>query len=127
MSAYLYAPRPLPPLPSFPSFLLRPTTPVVMTRPTRILALSLLASLAVATPFSSHKLSRDLRLHDARDLPLGFSLDRAAAPDTPLSLRIALAPSDPAALTDALQVVSDPSSSSFRQYLSKADVRVPSL
>ena len=101
-----------------------------MTRPTRILALSLLASLAAATPFSqfsSTKLSRDLRLHDARDLPLGFSLDRAAAPDTPLSLRIALAPSDPAALTDALQAVSDPSSSSFRQYLSKADVRVPSL
>lgn len=98
-----------------------------MAAHTRLLALTLFASLTVATPFAANKLSRNLNVHEARDLPpLGFSLSGPAAPNTPLTLRFALSHSNPDAVVDALQSVSDPSSSNFRQYLSKADV-CPSL
>ncbi|KAH9914160.1 family S53 protease-like protein [Epithele typhae] len=90
-----------------------------------VLALTLLSYLAVATPLSTpSKPSRSLRVHQARDAPpSGFALSSLASPSTPLTLRIALAQANPSAVVNALQSVSDPSSSSFRQHLSKADAQ----
>ena len=91
---------------------------------TRRLALSFFSSLAVATPLSSSLFSRDLLVHEARDvLPLGFSLAGPAAPHTPLKLRIALTQNNPDAIVDALYSVSNPSSDKYGQHLSKTEVR----
>lgn len=99
-----------------------------MTFHARLLALSFLASLAVATPLSTSHLSRDLVVHEARNvLPIGFSLAGPAAPHTPLTLRIALTQSNPDAIVDALYSVSDPASDKYGQYLSKAEVSNTSL
>ncbi|KAI0746480.1 family S53 protease-like protein [Daedaleopsis nitida] len=93
-----------------------------MIAPTRHLALSLFASLAVAT-LSSARFSRNLLVHEARDvLPAGFSLAGPAAPHTLLKLRIALSQSNPNAIVDALYSVSDPASDKFGQHLSKSEV-----
>ena len=98
-----------------------------MAFPTRLLALSLLATLAVSTPLSGFANSRNLVVHEARDvLPAGFSLAGPAAPQTPLKLRIALTQSTPEAIVDALYSVSDPSSPKYGQHLSKSEVRRPS-
>ncbi|KAH9924392.1 peptidase S8/S53 domain-containing protein [Fomitopsis serialis] len=51
----------------------------------------------------------------------GFSLTGAAAPDTPLTLKIALTQSNPSGLEDALYDVSTPSSPNYGQHLSKAE------
>ncbi|KAI0353320.1 family S53 protease-like protein [Trametes cingulata] len=91
-----------------------------MVVPTRLLALTLFTSLTLATPLAHSKYSRDLLVHERReDLPLGFSLAGAAAPSTPLKLRIALAQNSPDAVVDALYSVSDPSSDKYGQHLSK--------
>ncbi|KAI0368558.1 family S53 protease-like protein [Pilatotrama ljubarskyi] len=89
-----------------------------MVVPTRLLALALFTSLALATPLSRY--SRELLVHERREhLPLGFSLAGPAAPSTPLKLRIALAQNDPNAVVNALYSVSDPSSDRYGQHLSK--------
>ena len=119
-------PLSIPPRPRFFSLrsLFPPTTgQLTMALLTRLSALSLFSALAVATPFSPFKHHRDLRVHETRDLPIGFSLSGPAAPSTPLSLRIALSTADPSAVVDALQTVSDPTSDKYGQYLSKAQVR----
>ena len=91
-----------------------------MAFPTRLLALSLLATLAVSTPISGFK---DLVVHETRDvLPAGFSLAGPAAPQTPLMLRIALTQSNPEAIVDALYSVSNPSSPKYGQYLTMEEV-----
>ena len=70
-----------------------------MVVPTRLLAFSLFTSFAVATSLFSSKYSRDLLVHESRDvLPIGFSLVGPAASHTPLSLRIALTQSNPDAI-----------------------------
>ena len=95
--------------------------PYTMAFPTRLLALSLLATLAVSTPISGFK---DLVVHETRDvLPAGFALAGPAPPQTPLKLRIALPQSNPEAIIDALYSVSDPSSEKYGQHLSKSEVR----
>ncbi|CCM00840.1 uncharacterized protein FIBRA_02882 [Fibroporia radiculosa] len=53
--------------------------------------------------------------------PSGYTLDGAASPDTVLRLRLALAPSNPSGLEQALYDVSMPSSTAYKQHLSKAD------
>ncbi|KAM5543738.1 hypothetical protein V8D89_002355 [Ganoderma adspersum] len=94
-----------------------------MVVPTRLLALSLFTSLAVATPVSSSLYSRDLLVHESRDLlPTGFSLVGPAASQTPLKLRIALSQSNPDSIVAALLNVSDPSSDKYGQHLSKSEV-----
>lgn len=94
---------------------------------TRLLALSLFTSFSLSTPLSS-KYSRDLLVHESRDvLPLGFSLAGPAAPQTPLKLRIALAQNSPDAIVDALYSVSDPTSGKYRQHLSKSEVSSSAL
>ncbi|KAH9896586.1 family S53 protease-like protein [Cubamyces lactineus] len=93
-----------------------------MVVPTRLLALSLFTALALATPLSQTvpKFSRDLLVHESRDvLPAGFSLAGPATPDTPLKLRIALVQKNSDAVVDALYSVSDPSSEKYGQHLSK--------
>ncbi|KAI8970637.1 family S53 protease-like protein [Trametes punicea] len=93
-----------------------------MVVPARLLALPLLASLAVATPLSFLKYTRDLLVHDTRDvLPSGFSLAGPAAPNNPLRLRIALSQKSPNAVVDALNSVSDPASDKYGQHLSKEE------
>ncbi len=95
-----------------------------MVAHTRLLALSLFTTLALSTPLASHKLSRDLLVHDSRDtIPFGFSFKALAAPKTPLTLRIALVQKTPDAVVDALYSVSDPSSNAYGQHLSKTEVR----
>ncbi|CDO69086.1 hypothetical protein BN946_scf184992.g35 [Trametes cinnabarina] len=88
---------------------------------TRLLALSLFSSLAVATPLALPKhLSSDLLIHETRDvLPSGFSLAGPAPADTTLKLRIALSQKSPDAVVDALYSVSDPTSGKYGQHLSK--------
>ena len=117
-------------MPHDPHPLLRPpspppssqTRPFVMVVSTRLLALSLFTSLAVATPLSS-LYSRDLLVHESRDLlPTGFSLVGPAASQTPLKLRIALSQSNPDAIVAALLNVSDPSSGKYGKHLSKSEV-----
>ncbi|KAI0718420.1 subtilisin-like protein [Cerioporus squamosus] len=100
-----------------------------MVTPTGLLALSVFTSLVFATPLSksspksNYKLSRDLLVHETRDvLPLGFSLAGPAAPHTTLNLRVALTQSNPDAIVDALYQVSDPSSDKYGQHLSKSEV-----
>ncbi|EIW56056.1 family S53 protease-like protein [Trametes versicolor FP-101664 SS1] len=89
---------------------------------TRLLALSLFTTFALATPLASLKLSRDLLVHDSRDtIPFGFSFKALAAPKTPLTLRIALAQKTSDAVVDALYSVSDPSSDTYGQHLSKTE------
>ncbi|KAH9920683.1 peptidase S8/S53 domain-containing protein [Fomitopsis serialis] len=74
-----------------------------------------LFSLALATPTP-----RTMRVHTRRDsAPVGFALAGAAAPDTTIKLRIALAQSNPAGLEDALYDVSTPSSERYGQYLTR--------
>ena len=100
-----------------------------MVAPTCLLALSLLTSFVYAIPLSKSgsksnaKFSRDLLVHEARDvLPFGFSLAGPAAPHTSLNLRIALTQNNPDAIVDALYQVSDPSSDKYGQHLSKSEV-----
>ena len=99
------------------------TRPSVMVVPTRLLAFSLFTSFAVATSLFSSKYSRDLLVHESRDvLPIGFSLVGPAASHTPLSLRIALTQSNPDAIVTALLNVSDPTSANYGHHLSKSEV-----
>ncbi|KAI0674061.1 family S53 protease-like protein [Trametes maxima] len=93
-----------------------------MVDATRLLALSLFTSLAIANPLATPKFSEDLLVHEKRDIPpLGFSLAGPAAPHTPLKLRIALSQSNPDAVVDALYSVSNPSSEKYGQHLSKEE------
>ncbi|PIL27274.1 hypothetical protein GSI_10421 [Ganoderma sinense ZZ0214-1] len=93
-----------------------------MVVPTRLLALSLFTYLALATPISSLD-SRDLLVHESREiLPIGFSLVGPAPSQTPLKLRIALSQSNPDSIVAALLNVSDPSSDTYGQHLSKSQV-----
>ncbi len=94
-----------------------------MVASTRLLALSVFTYLVHATPLSKFKFSRDLLVHETRDvLPLGFALAGPAAPHTTLNLRVALTQSNPDAIVDALYQVSDPSSDKYGQHLSKSEV-----
>ncbi|RDX46449.1 family S53 protease-like protein [Lentinus brumalis] len=81
----------------------------------------LLVRLCGARP-SSHT-RRDLRVHAYRNVvPAGFADVGPASPDQTLTLRLALAQSDPKGLIDALYRVSDPASPTYRHWLSKEQV-----
>ncbi|KAI0827199.1 family S53 protease-like protein [Trametes gibbosa] len=85
----------------------------------RLLAIPLFTAFALATPVLN-TFSRDLRVHDSRDvIPIGFAFAGAAPAHTPLKLRIALAQQTPDAVVDALYSVSDPSSNKYGQHLSQ--------
>ncbi|KAI0635460.1 family S53 protease-like protein [Trametes polyzona] len=89
---------------------------------TRLLALSLFTSLALATPLANPLYSRNLLLQDAlKAVPSGFALAGAAPAQTPLKLRIALTQQNPDAVVNALYSVSDPYSDKYGQHLSKAE------
>ncbi|OCH85123.1 family S53 protease [Obba rivulosa] len=66
--------------------------------------------------------TRSLQVHEARAVPPQFQLSGPASPDTILNLRLALVQSDPVGLQNTLLEVSDPSSASYGQWLSKEDV-----
>lgn len=69
----------------------------------------------------------NLEVHEAIAAPpSGFVQNGPASPDTVLSLRLALVNSDMSGLIKSLYDVSTPSSSSYGQHLSKAEVRSPS-
>ncbi|KAH8078042.1 family S53 protease-like protein [Cristinia sonorae] len=85
---------------------------------TKLIVLSLL-SFAWANPLGR----RALKLHESRaTAPDGFVKTGAAAPDTKIKLRIALAQSNPQGLTDALMAVSEPDSALYGQHLSQQEV-----
>ena len=65
---------------------------------------------------------RSLHVHEARELPAGFTHAGAAPDDDTLNLRIALAQNDPEGLIQALMDVSTPSSQQYGQHLSKTQV-----
>ncbi|KAI0718407.1 family S53 protease-like protein [Cerioporus squamosus] len=65
----------------------------------------------------------DLRVRASRSVaPAGFADVGPASPEQTLTLRFALAQSDPEGLIDALYRVSDPASPTYRQWLSKEQV-----
>ncbi|KAI0646155.1 subtilisin-like protein [Trametes meyenii] len=69
---------------------------------------------AASTAFSVHELRQSI--------PYGFTKVGPAAPETNITLRIALAQSDPNGIIDALYSVSDPESVSYGQHLTKNEV-----
>ncbi|KAI0718416.1 subtilisin-like protein [Cerioporus squamosus] len=82
---------------------------------------SLLSNLCGASP-SPHP-GHDLRVRASRSVaPAGFADVGPASPKQTLTLRFALAQSDPEGLIDALYRVSDPASPTYRQWLSKEQV-----
>ncbi|OCH85122.1 family S53 protease-like protein [Obba rivulosa] len=66
--------------------------------------------------------TRNLQVHEARTVPPQFQHSGPASPDTVLNLRLALVQSDPVGLQNTLLEVSDPSSASYGQWLSKEKV-----
>ena len=86
-----------------------------------------LVSLAMGRPAVQHS-RNNLILHERRaSVPNGFKPSGAPDPDTVLNLRFALVQSDPAGLEKALYDVSTPGSKNFRQYFTKAQVRLPRM
>lgn len=66
-----------------------------------------------------------LHVHDARSAaPPGYTASGAPHPDTVLQLRIALKQNNNAGLIDKLYEVSTPGSQSYRNFLSKSEVRL---
>ena len=84
------------------------------------LLLATLASLALGSPIKNKSGMRVLGRRDSP--PSGFSWTSLATPDTVLSLKFALAQSDPAGLEQALYDVSDPKSANYGQHLTKEEV-----
>ncbi|CAL1707451.1 unnamed protein product [Somion occarium] len=85
---------------------------------TSVLIVSLF-TLALGNPLNR----RSMQLHETRpSAPEGFVKAGSASPDTTLRLRIALAQSDPAGLTDALMDVSTPDSANYGAHLTKEEV-----
>ena len=75
----------------------------------------------IATPLKA-ELST-FSVHELRQaIPSGFTQVGPAPPETTISLRLALAESNPNGVIDALYSVSDPDSPSYGQYLSKDEV-----
>ncbi|TDL17434.1 family S53 protease-like protein [Rickenella mellea] len=86
------------------------------------LRLSLLL-VSFVTAVCANPVFRSLVAHEARQgVPSGFVAKGPAAPDTQLSLRIALVQSDTAGLEAALLDVSTPSSANYGNHLSKEEV-----
>ncbi|KAI0635010.1 subtilisin-like protein [Trametes polyzona] len=80
-----------------------------------------LAITAAANPLvAASTIFRVQEAHSA--VPSGFTRVGPAAPETTLSLRLALAQGDPDSLVDALYRVSDPDSPDYGKYLSKEEV-----
>ncbi|TFY58182.1 hypothetical protein EVJ58_g6573 [Rhodofomes roseus] len=79
-----------------------------------LLKVAVLLSLA-----ASGALGRSIPMSRRDTAASGFTLTGAAAPDTPLTLKIALTQSNPSGLEDALYDVSTPSSLQYGQHLSK--------
>ncbi|KAH9887240.1 family S53 protease-like protein [Cubamyces lactineus] len=88
--------------------------------------LGLLALVLVPRAIANPALPRTddvLPVHESRQsLPPGFVNVGPAPSDHTLKLRFALSQNDPNAIVDALYRVSDPTSSEYGQYLSKAEV-----
>ncbi|KAL7277307.1 hypothetical protein ACG7TL_009163 [Trametes sanguinea] len=86
-----------------------------MFRASALLAYVLLGAVT-ATPLQAD--SSTFRVHELRKtVPSGFTEVGPAPPETTISLRLALAESNPDGLVDALYSVSDPDSPSYGQYL----------
>ncbi|KAH9889378.1 family S53 protease-like protein [Cubamyces lactineus] len=91
-----------------------------MFKATALLAFVCLG-VAAATPLDAS--STSFRVREQRQAaPRGFTQVGPAPPDQTLSLRLALAESNPSGLIDALYSVSDPDSASYGQHLSKEEV-----
>ncbi|KAI0674156.1 subtilisin-like protein [Trametes maxima] len=87
---------------------------------TSLLALISFGS-ALATPLATS--STAFSVHELRQsVPSGFTEVGPAAPEATITLRIALAQSDPDGIIDALYSVSDPESASYGQHLTKDEV-----
>lgn len=66
---------------------------------------------------------RDMQLHESRvGPPSGYTVRGPAAPDTVLTLHLALVQNNLTDLVDTLYEVSTPSSSNYGAYLSKEEV-----
>ncbi|KAI0663984.1 family S53 protease-like protein [Cubamyces menziesii] len=91
-----------------------------MLKVTALLAFVCLG-VAVATPLDAS--STSFRVREQRQaVPRGFTEVGPAPQDQTLSLRLALAESNPSGLIDALYSVSDPDSASYGHHLSKEQV-----
>lgn len=91
--------------------------------PCRMLARSLIVlslfSAALCDPLGR----RAMKVHESRsDVPFGFVKRGRAAPDTVLSMRIALTQQDPEGLTDALMAVSTPGNARYQKFLNQDQV-----
>lgn len=84
------------------------------------LFLASLVALTLGDPLAR----RAMVVHETQVLPEGFSTRGAAAPETMLNLRIALAQSDPDGLIASLMDVSTPGNALYGQHLTKEEVRV---
>lgn len=87
------------------------------------LFLASLVALALGNPLTR----RAMTVHETQVLPEGFSARGAAAPETMLNLRIALAQNDPDGLIASLMDVSTPGNALYGQHLTKEEVRVFSI
>ena len=68
-------------------------------------------------------LRRDMQLHESRaEPPSGYTVLGLAAPETILTLRLAIVQNNLTALIDTLYEVSNPSSPNYGAYLSKEEV-----
>ncbi|KAI9057998.1 subtilisin-like protein [Trametes sanguinea] len=89
----------------------------------RASALLAFVLLGVATATPSQADASAFSVHELRQaVPSGFTQVGPAPPETTISLRLALAESNPNGVIDALYSVSDPDSPSYGQYLSKDEV-----
>jgi hypothetical protein len=86
-----------------------------------LLALALVLPLVYATPFAPPSTV----VHERRDsVPAGFVKVGTAPAEQMLTLRVGLVQGDMAGLEERLMAVSTPSSSEFRQWLSKEEARL---
>lgn len=78
-----------------------------------------LGALAVCNPLGR----RTMKVHESRsEIPTGFVKQGRAAPDTVISMRVALTQNDPEGLTDALMAVSTPGSARYQSYLTLEEI-----
>ncbi|OJT13754.1 Tripeptidyl-peptidase SED2 [Trametes pubescens] len=88
-----------------------------------LVASRLLAFVSFGIAAASPLATTTFRVHELRSaVPSGYTEIGPASPQTTLSLRLALAQSDPEGVADALYRVSNPDSDSYGQYLSREEV-----